>query len=82
MSGLLQIFAAIGSIVGAFSVLLIFLDYHKKSNIHKAIIFVGGFLAFVLVGVLFTKTYGLAFAFSIPLLMFLFILMIKVLKKY
>lgn len=62
-------------------VLLIFLDYHKLSNIHKGALFAGAVIAAVWLVLKLPQMVTLALATASPALMFVYVLVARKRKK-
>lgn len=62
-------------------VLLIFLDYHKRSNIHKAVLFSGSVISAVWLVIKLPQPVTLALAMASPLLVFTYTLVARKRRK-
>lgn len=74
--GLVIFIAGIFGVMGA-SAGLIFLDYHRRSNVHKAIIFTAFLLAAVVLTLLMPPGVLLAAALVVPMLLLAYVLIAR-----
>lgn len=59
----------------------IFLDYHKRSNIHKALLFIGAIIAAGWLVLSLPQVWKLVLASAAPLLVFVYVLLARKRKK-